>query len=94
MRLQNGPADGLALVDPTGSVVQLISYEGRFTATDGPANGIDADDIGVSESGSIPGGQSLQLTGSGCRAEDFRWVGPEATTRGEINTGQTFVPCD
>ena len=33
--MQNGP-DGLALVDPSDNVVQFISYEGSFTATDGP----------------------------------------------------------
>jgi uncharacterized protein len=30
--LQNGPNDGFALVDPSGTVVQLLSYEGIFTA--------------------------------------------------------------
>src|SRR5918992_634194 len=47
--LQNGPSDGLALIDPNGRVVQFLSYEGSFTATSGPAAGLVAQDIGVAE---------------------------------------------
>ncbi|MGB5593826.1 MAG: hypothetical protein WBM62_07320 [Crocosphaera sp.] len=50
--LQNGSPDGIALVDDTGNVVQFISYEGSFTAVDGPAAGLTSTDIGVSESSS------------------------------------------
>ena len=59
--LQNGGADGVALVDPSGEVRQFLSYEGVVTATDGPAAGRRSEDLGVSESGSTPPGQSLQL---------------------------------
>ncbi|MFN2218955.1 MAG: hypothetical protein ACK2UA_10145, partial [Anaerolineae bacterium] len=38
--LQNGPPDGVALVDGTDTVVQFLSYEGSFTAVDGPAAGL------------------------------------------------------
>lgn len=89
--LQNGPSDGLALVDARGTIVQLVSYEGRFTATDGPANGVDAEDIQVRETGSTAVGESLQLRGNGSRASDFDWTGPTAATRGVINVGQVFV---
>ena len=38
--------DGMALVDPGGSVVEFLSYEGTFTALDGPAAGkLDADQL-------------------------------------------------
>src|SRR5918992_1326342 len=47
--LQNGPSDGLALIDPNGRVVQFLSYEGAFTAVSGPATGMVAQDIGVAE---------------------------------------------
>ena len=63
--IQNGgtPAapepDGMALVNATGSVVEFLSYEGTFTATAGPANGMLSVDIGTSENSS-PIGQSLQ----------------------------------
>ncbi len=88
--LQNGPSDGLALVDPDGNVVQLISYEGSFTATDGPAEGMDAENIGVAESGSTPAGESLQLTSLGAGPDDFTWANAGQSTPGVVNTGQSF----
>ncbi len=90
-QIQNGSKDGLALVDNTGTVVQLLSYEGIFTATDGPANGMTSVDIGVYEPSNTPAGQSLQLTGSGSVYEDFTWTGPSTDTFGAANTGQTFT---
>ena len=94
--LQNGSPDGMALVDNVGSVIQFLSYEGTFDATDGPANGMTSNDIGVSESSTSPIGQSLQLQGTGAVYTDFFWAGPTDTTYGEVNTGQTFtnVPVD
>lgn len=47
--LQNGSPDGVALVDGDGRVVQFLSYEGSFTATNGPAQGLTSTDIGVAE---------------------------------------------
>ena len=62
--LQNGAPDGLAL-SYQGTVIlgQFLSYEGVFTATDGPANGLTSTDIGVAEPGAID--SSLQLGGTG-----------------------------
>jgi len=88
--IQNGSPDGVALLNGS-SVVQFLSYEGSFTATDGPANGLTSTDIGVSESGSEPAGQSLQLTGTGDSYDDFTWTGPLAGSFGAPNTGQTFL---
>ncbi|MEM7643339.1 MAG: ExeM/NucH family extracellular endonuclease, partial [Pseudomonadota bacterium] len=76
---QNGSPDGIALVGPRGEVREFISYEGTFTATDGPAAGMVSTDIGVSEPNDTPIGQSLQ------RLEDGTWVGPIESTRGEAN---------
>lgn len=90
--MQNGPPDGLALVDPTGATVQFISYGGHFTGGDGHADGMVATDIGVKESGSTPVGHSLQLTGQGLHPNEFRWTGPVSATRGLLNVGQEFVP--
>lgn len=93
--LQNGAPDGLALVNnntPDPTVVQFLSYEGSFTATAGPANGMTSMDIGVSEIPTTPIGYSLQLTGSGFCYEDFTWSGPMANTFGSMNTGQSAVP--
>lgn len=78
--LQNGAPDGLALVDPTGKVVEFLSYEGTFTATDGPAAGLISTDIGTAEVGDEAPGLSLQ------RLDDDTWTAPTAETRGTDNT--------
>ncbi|VVT06316.1 Calx-beta domain-containing protein [Erythrobacter sp. EC-HK427] len=88
--MQNGAPDGIALVDAMGNVVQFLSYEGSFTATNGPAVGLTSTDIGVSEVGTTPVGQSLQLTGTGSTYGDFTWSAPAAATSGSANTGQSF----
>jgi DNA/RNA endonuclease G (NUC1) len=77
--LQNGDADGLALVDVQGVVVELLSYEGSFTAVNGPAAGRTATDIGVAEGSSASADGSLQRAGNG------QWFGPEAHTFGACN---------
>lgn len=87
--IQNGP-DGIALVDNNSLVIQFLSYEGSFTATDGPASGMTSTDMGVSESGTTALGESLQLFGTGTDYEDFTWQGPIANTFGDCNTDQTF----
>ncbi|MEM6398541.1 MAG: hypothetical protein AAF741_19485, partial [Bacteroidota bacterium] len=74
--IQNGSPDGFALVDDAGVVVQFLSYEGSFTATDGPAEGLTSTDVGVVETGGTAIGESLQLTGTGCTDADFSWNPP------------------
>ena len=49
--IQNGPADGVALVAPDGRVAEFVSYEGAIGASDGPAAGQRSTDTGVAESG-------------------------------------------
>jgi len=89
--IQNGSSpDGIALVSPSVTVMQFLSYEGVFTATDGPAIGLTSTDIGVSEDGTTPVGDSLQLVGTGTYYEDFLWSGPTPNTFGGVNTGQSF----
>lgn len=88
--LQNGSPDGVALVDPAGSVAQFLSYEGVFTAVGGPADGLASADIGVSETGGEPAGQSLRLTGSGDESGDFAWAAPAAASFSQVNAGQDF----
>ena len=48
--IQNGSPDGIALVGAAG-VIELLSYEGTLTASNGPAAGRTSVDIGVAESG-------------------------------------------
>lgn len=87
--LQNGAPDGIALVNGT-VVVQFLSYEGSFAATNGPAMGLTSTDIGVSQSGAGGTGNSLRLTGTGSTYQDFTWAAEAAATFAAPNTGQTF----
>ena len=89
--IQNGEQDGVALVNPTGQVVQFLSYEGSFTALNGPAAGLTSTDIGVSEGGSSPLGFSLQLVGAGASAADFSWASARDDNFGSVNTDQDFI---
>jgi uncharacterized protein len=90
--LQNGPNDGFALVDDNGAVVQLLSYEGTFTASDGPAAGLTSTDVGVSEPTAALVGSSLQLVGSGTTAGDFSWIATSGSnTKGQPNVEQVFL---
>lgn len=89
--IQNGSPDGLALVDPSGDVQQLLSYEGTLTAADGPAAGRSSTDIGVAEGASTPIGWSLRLTGTGDSYGDFTWAAPAPSSFGAVNAGQGFA---
>ena len=88
--LQNGSPDGIALVDDAGTVVQFLSYEGTLTADGGPADGMESEEIGGTETAGTPVGYSLQLTGVGTAYADFTWSSPQAHSRGAVNGGQTF----
>ncbi|MGX9962382.1 endonuclease/exonuclease/phosphatase family protein [Roseomonas sp. F4] len=89
--LQNGAPDAIALVDPNGTVVQFLSYEGTMTAADGPAAGLTSTDIGVAQLGTEPLGSSLQLTGTGTEYADFAWAAtPGSNSFGGLNAGQSF----
>lgn len=88
--LQNGSPDGIALVNASGELVQFLSYEGSFTATNGAASGTKSIDIGVSETSTTPVGHSLQLAGTGSQYSDFTWQSAKANTSGQINQGQSL----
>ena len=90
--IQNGSPDGIALVELPNTVVQFISYEGTFTATNGPAAGLSSIDIGVFEDFTTPAGFSVQLTGTGQVYDDFLWGGPLDDSPGSLNAGQTINP--
>ncbi|MGE4605139.1 MAG: endonuclease, partial [Myxococcota bacterium] len=94
--LQNGPADGLALVDPEGNVVEFLSYEGTLTATNGPAAAMTSSDIGVSESGQVALGDSLQRQGQGqgSSAASFTWAPPAPHSHGAVNEGQLLMAAE
>ncbi len=88
----SGLPDGLALVNPGGTAIEFLSYEGVFVAVGGAASGMTSVDVGVSESGSTPVGHSLQLGGTGSGPDDFAWQPAQAETPGLPNAGQTFAP--
>ncbi len=93
--IQNGANDGFAVVNKlTSQVLQLISYEGVFTATSGLTAGMTSTDIGVSQNGTdVVGKSALGLTGSGAVAGDFTWVKFSGIDHspGQPNDGQFFV---
>ena len=93
--IQNGAPDGVALVfrPVAPTILQLLSYEGTFTATVGDAAGMDSTDIGVEEASTTPVGHSLQLKGEGCMPEDFEWEDPMTATKGVVNTNLTPDGC-
>ena len=85
--IQNGDPDGFALVNASGTVVEFLSYEGTFTAANGPAAGMTSTDIGVREDGTTtPVGHSLQ------RLPDGTWTGPLANTFGTCNDAPAPPP--
>jgi len=89
--IQNGAPDGLALSYQSTLISgQFLSYEGTFTAADGPASGITSTDIGVSEDYTTPIGYSLQLSGTGTQYGNFIWLAPDVETPGTLNNGQAF----
>jgi len=88
--IQNGANDAIALVNPTGSVVQFLSYEGAVTASNGPAAGRVSTNLAVSETGSTPAGTSLQLGGSGSGYANFSWNASATHTFGACNRNQAF----
>ena len=85
--LENGP-DGIAVV--VDNVLQeFISYEGVFTALDGPAQGVTSVNWGVEDVNTEAG--SLQLVGAGNKRTDFAFGPRTPPTKGAVNTGQSFV---
>ena len=77
--LQNGDADGWALMNAQGQITELTSYEGTFTATSGPAAGLTSTATDASEAVAPTAGKSIQRAGNGV------WFGPRANTFGACN---------
>jgi len=75
--IQNGSPDGLSL-NNSSMVCEFLSYEGSFTAIDGPASGMNSVDINVDEPTNDPVGLSLQLING-------VWLAAIAETPGDTN---------
>jgi VCBS repeat-containing protein len=94
----NGEPDGFALVDNTGRVIEFLSYEGSFTAANGPAAGMTSTNIGsgIYEPGT--GGDFGSISRTGTFSADQQppvpgtWaVNNTANTAGGVNSGQTIT---
>ena len=70
-------------------MVQFLSWEGSFVASNGPAAGMTSVDVGVLESGS-ENGTSIGLVGTGDSVDDFSWALIANATAGDANAGQSF----
>lgn len=82
--IQNGAPDGMALVNAAGTVVEFLTYEGTFAATNGPAAGLTGVDIGVAQVGTEAIGSSLQ------RNADDTWRATLGENSfGACNSGET-----
>ena len=86
-QIQNGSPDGFALIHGA-EVVEFLSYEGAFTATDGPANGLTSTDIGHAEQSNSPDISSLQRDSLGV------WSDPSRRSFGRCNGRQGPPPFD
>jgi DNA/RNA endonuclease G (NUC1) len=84
--IQNGDADGWALVNPQGQVTELKSYEGTFTAVGGAAAGLTSTAIDANEATAPVVGRSVQRAGNGV------WFGPELNTFGACNPALPPAP--
>ncbi|KAH7674756.1 Deoxyribonuclease I protein [Dioscorea alata] len=91
VRLQNGPADGIALVsgrnDDHYEVIQFLSYGGTLKAKDGPAKGIESIDLQLQETKKSSDDDSLGLTGQSLRELHWRKF-VRGATPGKLNIGQ------
>ena len=79
--IQNGSPDGMALVDAPGQVLEFLSYEGAFTATNGPAAGLRLHRHRRVGDQRAPIGTSLQRNSAGAwaaGASSFGACNPEA----------------
>ena len=88
--IQNGDPDAVALVRGT-EVLEFLSYEGTVTATGGPAAGATSTDIGVSEPGSGPVGESLSRRHD-LATDGLVWQGSALATRGVVNEPLAAAP--
>ena len=84
--IQNGDPDGMALACGS-SLIEFLSYEGTFTASNGPAAGTTSTNIGAFEGSFTEEGSSLERSMYGS------WMAVCQDTRGEENQGITEC-CD
>lgn len=69
------------------SVLEMLSYEGTLTPSNGAASGCPSVETDVSEPGSTPVGESIQRLGG----PGSTWTGPSTDSPGDLNTGQVIT---
>jgi phosphonate ABC transporter permease subunit PhnE len=79
---------GVTLVDTNNNVIDFVGWGGEFEATTGSGTGLTSRDLGVDPFTSSLD-DSVQLIGSGNVPGDFAWTGPDTSSFGRINAGQT-----
>lgn len=92
--IQNGSRDGWAIYNKTTTqVLQFMSYEGTFAATNGPAAGMTPTNINVTQTGEPVGLAALGLSGPGEQSSDFTWTKFTNVpySPGQPNQGQQFT---
>lgn len=86
--IQNGIADGMALVDPNNVVLEFLSYEGILTAANGPAEDSTSVNIGVSQSNSSTDvGSSMELIADANGNWAWQSIDDGTNTFGSLNSG-------
>ncbi|MDQ8161066.1 MAG: DNA/RNA non-specific endonuclease [Gemmatimonadota bacterium] len=89
--IQNGAPDGVALVNAQGMVVEFLSYEGAFAATDGAAAGLTSISLSNEESAATPAGNSLQRSlANTWSAGPENFGGCNGRTAGVLRTSFSF----
>jgi hypothetical protein len=84
-------ATGIALIDPTATLVQFLSHAGDILATNGPLVGQRSTTLGTIFPWDAAAGRTYQLAGYGTRAESFRWnFWTTPATPAARNTNQFF----
>ena len=86
---RSGPGNSIALIDPAGTVVEFLSYEGTLTPDSGPAAGLTSTDIGVFEGSDTPIGYSLQRISDD---NNIAWQAAAPHTYDNLNPTQILAP--
>lgn len=78
--IQNGGPDGIAISGPSG-LIEFLSYEGTFTASNGIANGVLSINVGVFETSTTNTNAAIERSQAGAWS-----VSANANTKGAENS--------
>jgi len=90
--IRNNTINGIALIDIANSATQFLSWGGVMSGKDGFADtlSLTSTDVGFTQDGTTPIGQSIGLIGTGEKFGDFAYSDSLAWTEGAVNSGQSF----